>query len=97
MKVIKKGNEKTYEITCDVCNSDLEYTDDDVFYEIEEKEGFIRETVGHFFKPDEEYVNIVENHYKCVMCPVCNNTIKRLDVDRLLKRDFKNTKWKRVK
>ena len=79
MKVIKKGDEKTYKITCQVCNSDLEYTDSDVFFITEEKRGSSRVTVTHLFGADEEYVNICKERYKCVICPMCHNTIKSID------------------
>ena len=55
MKVIKKGNEKTYEVTCNVCNSDLEYTDNDTFYTEVEKQGLTRRTVSHLFREDEDF------------------------------------------
>ena len=32
MKVITNGKDKVYTTTCRECNSDLEYTDADVFY-----------------------------------------------------------------
>ena len=37
MKVLCNGKEKIYTITCSKCYSDLEYTEDDVFYTNEEK------------------------------------------------------------
>jgi transcription initiation factor IIE alpha subunit len=96
MKVIKKGNEKIHEVTCNVCNSDLEYTDNDTFYTEVEKQGLIRRTVSHIFREDEEYVEVQKVGYICVKCPVCNNTIKTLDVDSLYK-NFGDKKWKRIK
>ena len=82
MKVIRNGKEKTYIITCDHCNSDLEYTEDDVFYTKEERRGGISKTVSHFWKADEHYVNIYMQDYRCVRCPVCGNVIKRIDFSR---------------
>lgn len=79
MKVICNGKEKTYKITCDHCNSDLEYTENDVFYTKEECKGGLCKTVPHFWKPDEHYVNVYMQEYRCVKCPVCGHIIKRMD------------------
>jgi len=81
MRVVKKGNEKIHRTTCRVCNSDLEYTDSDLFSLVQEERGGLRQTVYHFFSPTEEYVNVLKQHYKCIICPVCHNTIKFLDFD----------------
>ena len=96
MKVIRKGSEKTYEVTCDFCKSDLEYMDEDVFFKTEEKRGLTKRTVTHLFKEDEEYIDIRKKHYRCVVCPVCNNTIKMLDVDSFIK-DDDFVRWERVR
>ena len=37
MKVLCNGKEKIYTITCSKCDSDLEYTEDDVFIQIKMK------------------------------------------------------------
>lgn len=37
MKVVLNGKAKVYTKTCNKCNSDLEYTEDDVFYINEER------------------------------------------------------------
>ena len=79
MKVICNGKEKTYEIVCDNCNSDLEYTEDDVFYTKEECKGGIIKTVPHLWKADEHYTNVYMQDYRCIKCPVCGNVIKILD------------------
>ena len=79
MKVVCNGKEKVYEITCRKCNSDLEYTEDDVFYTSEEECGGVEKIVSHFWKPDERYVNVYIQEYRCVKCPVCGHIIKRMD------------------
>lgn len=79
MRVIRKGSDKVHRTTCRFCNSDLAYTDADMFYSSEEKRGGIRKTVSHIFGGTEEYVNICRCHYRCVVCPVCHNIIKFID------------------
>ena len=81
MRVLRKGCDKTYRITCDICNSDLEYSERDTFYMKEKSKGGLRKTVSHFWKPDEHYINVCVNNYRCVKCPVCNHIIKRLTFD----------------
>ena len=79
MKVVCNGKDKVYTSTCRKCNSDLEYTEDDVFYTNEECKGGIRKTVSHFWKPDEHYTNVYMQEYRCVRCPVCGHIIKSID------------------
>lgn len=76
MKVLCNGKEKIYTITCSKCNSDLEYTEDDVFYTNEEKKGLIEKTITHLFKEDEHYTNIYMQEYRNIICPVCGYIIK---------------------
>lgn len=94
MKVIFNGKDKTYEITCDTCNSDLEYTENDVFYIKEERRGGIDKTVSHFWKADEHYVNVYMQDYRCVRCPVCGNVIKRIDFSKGLQ-SLDAMKWEK--
>lgn len=76
MKVIKEGREKTYKITCTGCNSDLEYTDADIKYTIEEHPSLITKTVEHWFKPWEHYRGIENKEFANIKCPVCGRNIK---------------------
>ena len=76
MKVLCNGKEKIYTITCSKCDSDLEYTEDDVFYTNEEKKGLIEKTITHLFKEDEHYTNIYMQEYRNIKCPVCGYIIK---------------------
>ena len=95
MKVVCNGKDKVYEITCDKCNSDLEYIEDDVFYTSEEKRGGIGKTVSHFWKPDEHYVNVYMQEHRCVKCPVCGHIIRRIDFSK----GFPNLdamKWEKI-
>ena len=78
MKVVCNGKDKVHEITCDKCNSDLEYTEADVFYTNEKKKGGIRQTIPHAFKADEHYISVYMDEYRCVKCPVCGHIIKRI-------------------
>ena len=79
MKVICNGKDKVYTITCDNCNSDLGYTENDIFYIKEERRGGIIKTVPRLFRTDEHYTNVYIQEYRCVKCPVCGNVIKRID------------------
>lgn len=79
MKVVCNGKDKVYETTCGKCNSELEYTESDVFYTNEEKRGGVCQIVPHFFKPDEHYVSVYKQKYSCIKCPVCGHIIKRID------------------
>lgn len=94
MKVICNGKEKTYTITCDNCNSDLEYTENDVFYTKEECKGGIAKTVSHLFKADEHYTSVYMQDYRCIKCPVCGNVIKRIDFSKGLPR-LEAMKWEK--
>lgn len=94
MKVVKNGCEKVYRTTCRFCNSDLEYTDADMFHLVEEKQGGIRETREHLFKPTEEYVSVYKQHYNCIHCPICHHIIKFLDPNHIFS---ENIGWKRVR
>jgi hypothetical protein len=94
MKVITNGKDKVYTTTCGKCNSDLEYTNADVFHTTEERRGGLRKTVGHLFKPDEHYVNVYLQNLRCVKCPVCGNIVKSIDFDNLS--DMKTIRWERV-
>lgn len=76
MKVICNGKDKIHTNTCNQCHSDLEYTEDDVFYINEECKGGLRKTVSHLFKADEHYINIYMQEKRCVKCPVCGHIIK---------------------
>lgn len=78
MKVICEGKDKVYTSTCNKCHSDLEYTEDDVFYVNEECKGGIRKTVSHFLKADEHYINIYMQEKRCVKCPVCGHIVKSI-------------------
>ena len=78
MKVISNGKEKVYTRTCSECHSDLEYTEDDVFYTKEERRGGVCKTVPHLFKKDEYYTNVYLQEYRCIKCPVCGNINKSL-------------------
>lgn len=78
MKVVCNGKDKVHEITCDKCNSDLEYTEADVFYTNEKKKGCIGYTEPRLFRPDERYISVYMNEYRCVKCPVCGHIIKRI-------------------
>lgn len=94
MKVITNGKNKVYTTTCIKCNSDLAYTDADIFYKTEERKGVVSKTVYHLFKPDEHYVSVYLEKYKCIKCPVCGHVIKFTDFD-----DFfseKTLKWESV-
>lgn len=84
MKIIKKGSEKTHRVTCEFCNSDLEYTDDDVFFKKVKGRGGLIGTRYSFFKGYEEYAEICMYRFKYITCPVCHNNIKLTDVDSLL-------------
>ena len=79
MKVVCNGKDKVYEKTCYNCNSDLEYTEGDVFYTTEKRSSGIGQTVSHFFKSDEHYVGFYMQDYRCIRCPVCGNVIKMPD------------------
>lgn len=79
MRILQREDEKTYKITCDHCNADLEYTEKDVFYTKEECRGGIIKIVPHLWKADEHYTNVYMQDYRCIKCPVCGNVIKRLD------------------
>lgn len=95
MKVIKNGKEKVYDVTCNLCDSDLEYTSNDVFTITEEARGGIEQTISRPFKDDERYINFVLHKYNCVRCPVCNNIIKiGLDINSLFKDD--GERWIRI-
>ena len=94
MKVICNGKDRTYEITCNICNSDLEYTENDVFYTEEECRGLIGKTVSHFWKADEHYVNVYMQNYRCVRCLVCGNVIKRIDFSKGLP-NLDTMKWEK--
>ena len=94
MKIKCKGTCKVFEITCMNCNSDLEYTEKDVFYIKEERQGGLRKTVTHLWKPDEHYVNVYMQQYRCIKCPVCGNIIKRPDFSKGLP-SIDSTKWKK--
>ena len=76
MKVLCNGKDKVYTITCSKCYSDLEYTEDDVFYTNEEKKGLIERTIPHLFKEDEYYTDIYMQEYCNIKCPVCRHIIK---------------------
>jgi hypothetical protein len=80
MKVVLNGKEKVYTNTCIECNSDFEYTEEDVFYVNEEHEGGLHKTVSHLFKPDEHYVNVYLQEFRCVKCPVCGHIIKKVNL-----------------
>ena len=82
MRVICSGKEKIYMTTCRKCNSDLEYTEDDVFYTQEECKGGLIKTVPHLFKADEYYTNVYIQDYRCIRCPVCGNVIKSIDISK---------------
>jgi transcription initiation factor IIE alpha subunit len=94
MKVIRNGKDKTYEITCATCNSDLEYTENDVFYTKEERRGGMGKTVSHFWKADEHYVNVYMQDYRCIRCPVCGNVIKMMDFSKGLP-SLEAMKWEK--
>jgi hypothetical protein len=79
MRVTCNGKDKVYEKTCINCNSDLEYTEDDVFYTTEKCSSGFQRTVYNFFKEDEHYVGFYMQDYRCIRCPVCGNVIKMLD------------------
>ena len=78
MIVVCNGKDKIHETTCDKCNSDLAYTEDDVFYVTEERKGGISKTVSHLFKADEHYISVYMQEYRCVKCPVCGHIIKSI-------------------
>ena len=78
MKVVCNGKDKVYEMTCDQCNSDLEYTEEDVFYTNERVKGGVRQTIPHVFKADENYISVYMKEYRCVKCPVCGHITKRI-------------------
>lgn len=92
MKIVQKGKYKSYEVTCHQCNSDLEYTENDIFYTQEEKVGGIIKTVSHLFKQDEHYKSIYLYNYKCVKCPVCGYIIKMPDFSK----EMKIVGWKEI-
>ena len=95
MKVLLNGKEKIYTKTCNKCNSDLEYTDDDVFYTTEERKGGICKTISHLFKDDEHYVNVYMQEYACIKCPVCGNIIKFISF-RSGPQNLKTIRWERT-
>ena len=94
MRIVKKGYEKVRRTTCRFCNSDLEYTDADMFYLVEEKRGGLRETREHLFRPTEEYINVYKQRYHCINCPVCHNTIKFIEFDDIFPETIR---WERVR
>lgn len=77
MRVIKDGREKTYKVTCGRCNSDIEYTNADIEYTIEECPSGVTKTVTHWFKPWEHYVGIENREFANITCPVCGSNIKK--------------------
>lgn len=95
MKVICTGKEKVYTSTCSKCNSDLEYTEDDVYYVNEEHKGGLRKTVSHVFKADEHYVNVYMQESRCVKCPVCGHIIKTVSFRNGLP-DMKTVRWEKT-
>ena len=95
MKVVCNGKEKVYTDTCSRCNSDLEYTENDVFYVNEECKGGIRETVSHLFKKDEHYINIYMQEFRCVKCPVCGDIIKSISFRNGLP-DMETIRWEKI-
>ena len=76
MRVVCKGKDKVYTITCSKCNSDLEYTENDVFYTNKEQKGLVHKTITHLFKEDEHYTNVYMQEYRNIKCPVCGHIIK---------------------
>ena len=97
MKVIRKGKEKVYTVTCDKCNSDLEYTENDVFYTTEEKIGLACYTVHHIFKEDEQYNNVYMQEYRCVKCPICKHIIKSISHRYGCPSSSKTIRWEKTK
>lgn len=95
MKVLLNGKEKVYTKTCNKCNSDLEYTEDDVFYINEERRGGICKTISRPFKDDEHYTNVYTQEYSCVRCPVCDNIIKSISFRSGLQ-NLKTIRWERT-
>ena len=94
MRIVKKGYEKVHRTTCRFCNSDLEYTDADMFHLVEEERGGLRETREHLFRPTEEYINVCKQHYNCINCPVCHNTIKFVDFNHIFPETIR---WEKVR
>lgn len=95
MKVVCNGKEKIYTTTCSKCNSDLEYTEDDVFYVTEERTGGLRKTVSHLFKADEHYINVYMQEFRCVKCPVCGHIIKFVSFRNGLP-NMKTVRWEKT-
>lgn len=93
MKIIQNGNDKSYEVICDKCNSDLEYTKNDIFYTQEIKVGGVIKTVSHVFKKDEHYKSVYLHSYNCVKCPVCGHVIKMPDFSKKMQL----VDWKKVR
>lgn len=91
MKVVCNGMDKVYKITCNKCDSDLEYTEKDVFEMQEERSGIVK-TVHHLFKPAERFINVYMQTYRCIKCPVCGNVIKRMD----LNKGIGTMRWEKV-
>jgi transcription initiation factor IIE alpha subunit len=92
MKVVCNGKDKVYERTCSNCNSDLEYTESDVFYTTEKRSSGIGRTDIHFFKKDEHYIGFYKQDYCCIRCPVCGNVIKMPDFSKGLP-DLREMEW----
>lgn len=95
MKVICNGKDKVYASTCSKCKSDLEYTEDDVFYITEEQKGCTRKTVSHLFKADEHYINVYMQEFRCVKCPVCGHILKSMSLRNGLPK-IETVRWEKI-
>lgn len=93
MKVLIKGKDKNYKITCCVCCSDLEYKSSDLFSYEETVPGNLYRT-EYKFLTKKRYVNLCRYYYKAFKCPVCNNLIKFIDYS---KNSGETIEWKRSK
>lgn len=75
-KIILDGKYKTYETTCRHCNSDIEYTTDDVFQKKEVRESMAVMPEYHLFSAPKYYVNLYKYDASYIVCPRCHEHIR---------------------